>query len=70
MKGARLEGRGKMAAAAAELGSLPQGPHVGPQTISNASRAMEQLLFRHGGLETIGRFSNHSLRGPLCVWPC
>ena len=44
-----------MAAAAAELGSLPQGSHVGPRTISNASRAMEQLLFRLGGLETIGK---------------
>ena len=55
VKVARLEGRGKMAAAAAELVSLPQGSHVGPQTISNASRAMEQLLFRLGGLETIGK---------------
>ena len=55
MKVARLEGRGKMAAAAAELGSLPQGPHVGPQTTSNASRAMEQLFFRLGGLKTIGK---------------
>ena len=54
VKVARLEGRGKMAAAAAELVSLPQGSHVGPQTISNASRAMEQLLFRLGGIETIG----------------
>jgi len=55
VKVARLKGRGKMAAAAAELGSLPQGSHVGSQTFSNASRAMEQLLFRLGGLETTGK---------------
>ena len=52
---AALEAKGKMAAASAKLQSLPPGKHVGTNTISNASRAMEQLLFRLGGLETIGR---------------
>ena len=51
----RLQNMGKSAAAAEMLASLPRGAHVGAQTISNASRAMEQLLFRLGGLETIGR---------------
>ena len=52
---AALEAKGKMAAASARLQSLPLGKHVGASTVSNASRAMEQLLFRPGGLETIGR---------------
>jgi hypothetical protein len=45
----------KMAAASAKLQSLPLGKHVGANTTTNASRAMEQLLFRLGGFETIGR---------------
>ena len=52
VKVARLEGRGKMAAAAAELESFPHSSHVGPETISNASRAMGHPLFRR--LQTIG----------------
>jgi len=52
---AALEAKGKMAAASAKLQSLPLGKHVGTKTISNASRAVEQLLFRLGGLDTVGR---------------
>jgi hypothetical protein len=52
---AALEAKGKMAAASAKLQSLPLGKYVGTNTISNASHAMEQLLFRLGGLEIIGR---------------
>ena len=52
---AALEAKGKMVAALAKLQSPPLGKHVGADTISNASRAMEQLLFRLGGLKTVGR---------------
>ena len=52
---ARLEAKGKMAKAAEKLKSLPTGKHVGEQTISNAGRAMESLLFQLGGLDTIRR---------------
>ena len=51
----RLEAKGEMAKAAEKLLSLPKGKHVGEQTISNAGRAMESLLFQLGGLETIRR---------------
>ena len=52
---AALEAKGKMATASAKLQSLLLGKHVGANTISSASRAMEQLLFRLGGFEAIGR---------------
>ena len=52
---AALQAKGNTAATSAKLQSLPLGKHVGAKTISNASRAMEQLLFHLGGLETIGR---------------
>ena len=52
---AALEAKGKIAAALAKLKSLPLGKHVSARSISNASRAMEQLLFRLGGPDIVGR---------------
>ena len=49
------EAKGKMAAALAKLQSLPLGKHVGARTTSNAGRAVEQLVFRLGGLGTVSR---------------
>ena len=51
----RLENQGKSVAAAEMLASLPQGTQVGAKTIGNASHALEQLLYRLGGLNTVGR---------------
>ena len=50
-----LENQGKSVAAAEKLASLPQGTHVGAETIGNASHALGQLLYRLGGLNTVGR---------------
>ena len=60
----RLENQGKSAEASAKLQSLPQGTHVQEQTIANASRAMEQVLFSLGGLETISRVLDSFFKRP------
>jgi len=51
----QLKNKGRSEAAAEQLSSLPQRSHVGANTMSNASLAMQQLLFRFGGLETVSR---------------
>ena len=55
VKVARFEGRGKMAAAAAELGSLPQGSHVGPQGPPVVQRRTGGALSIHECSHTDGR---------------